>query len=67
MASDREHKPAFDKHGCSEKSMSHGLGGAGRLARRLRYWSVLQWAVEPTSGIELPQQFAWEDSITITV
>ena len=37
------------------------------MARRLIYWSVLQWAVEPTSGIELPQQFAWEDSITITV
>jgi len=39
----------------------------GVKAHDLQYWSVLAWAKDPASGLDLPQQFVWEDTITVEV
>lgn len=36
----------------------------GVKAHDLQYWSVLRWQNDPASGLELPVQFVWEDTIT---
>ena len=39
----------------------------GVKAHDLQYWAVLQFQEDPGSGIEIPVQFVWEDSIQINV